>query len=316
MLVIFLNVILAILLAVISYFIADFLFSGKNGKIKKMLVYFNDKYEKRYFDSKSDQVYKNKKKHENLNKLDRLIYNSNIRKYFKYMTSELYIFFNIVFSLLLFVTLFKTYRSIVFATIGFIAVPVILITILKFMASINFDKIDNNIMPFVDALKSNARIKNNLLYIMENSTHSLKEPLRTYNADFVNDIKRGVSTEKAFNTYENKIENVRMKIILKNLYVCSINNANYNKLLNRTRIVLQKYYEEKEKRRSAVLTGQVGIAFIVAVSFFILFSLIGINTNLFTTLRTNFVGQLLSGYFICSIIFSVCVCIYLRKFNY
>lgn len=316
MLVIFLNVILAILIAIISYFLVKFLFDTKNNKIKKILLYFNDKYEKRYLDSKTDQIYKSKKKHETLNKIDRLIYNSNIRKHFKYMTSELYIFFNIVFSLLLSVTLFKTYRSIVFAVIGFIAVPVILIAILKFMASINFDKIDNNIMSFIDALKSNVKVKNNLLYIMENSTHVLKEPLRTYNADFVNDIKRGVSLEKAFANYSNKVENIRMKILLKNLYICSINNANYSKLLGKSKMFFQKYFVGKQKRKAKVGEGMFGILIMLAVALVIIKGLTGINPNLFLLLKSTLIGQIIVGYMICALIFAVCMCLLLKTYNY
>ena len=308
-----LHVILFLDFIVVAYGIVKF-FINRN-KIENILYYFDEKYKKRLLDKKVDEAYR-KKQRNVLSKLDSLIYSSGIRKHFKYMTSELFIFVVLILASLVTAVVYTIFSSMIFSVVAFVGVVFILYGILKGISRINFDKVDNSIMFFISSLKSNAAIENNIVFMMEESTSRLKEPLKTYNMDFVSDVKMGIPLGKAFDNYINKVENIRLKNILKNLYICSINNANYAKLLDKTRIVIKNYYEQKEKRQRKVKTAQIGITAIVGVSVIILKALSGITNNFYTLLMQTNVGQVLVGYMLCVILMAIYRCITMKEFNY
>ncbi|URZ05894.1 type II secretion system F family protein [Clostridium felsineum] len=313
MMIIALHVILFLAIIVVAYGITKNLISKR--KIEKLFLYFDEKYKNRLIDKKIDEAYRKKKKNI-FGKLDSLIYMSGIRKYFKYMNSELFILGVFIISFLFSIVIFELYGSWIFTVEAFLAIPIIFYGILKEMVQINFDKIDNSIMFFISSLKSNAEIKNNIVFMIGETTKKLKEPLKTYNDDFIRDVRFGISIDKAFENYINKVENVRFKNILKNLYICSLNNANYSKLLDKTRIIVRNYYEEKEKRKRKVRTAQISIMAIVAVSVVILHSLSGITSNFYALLTRTTAGQILVGYMICVVLIAIYKCITLKEFNY
>ncbi|PJI06581.1 MULTISPECIES: type II secretion system F family protein [Clostridium] len=313
MMIIALHLVLFLAVIVMSYGITKF-FINKN-KIENILYYFDEKYKKRLLDKKIDKAYR-KKRINVFGKFDSLIYSSGIRKHFKYMTSELFIFVVLILASLVSAVVYTLFSSIIFSIVAFVGVIFISYGILKELARVNFDKVDNSIMFFINSLKNNAAIENNIAFMMEQTTKRLKEPLKTYNMDFVSDVKMGISLQKAFDNYINKVENIRLKNILKNLYICSINNANYSKLLDKTRIVIKNYYENKEKRRRKVIGAQISIAVIIFVAGIILNALSGITNNFYDLLMKTTIGQILIGYMLIVILIAVYRCITLKEFNY
>ncbi|AAK79939.1 tight adherence protein B [Clostridium acetobutylicum] len=310
------NLILILSLLCISYILSKRLINDDKKKVKSILCYFDKKYRDRLFDKKVNRIYKRKGSNIFLSKLDETIYSSGIRKYLKYMTSEIFILGVIIMSFLFSVAVFKIYESVIFSVVAFAALPIILYGVLKEMVQVNFDRIDNSIMFLISSLKSNAAVKNNIVFMMEETTEKLKEPLRTYNNDFVRDIRVGMPMKKAFENYINKVENIRLRNILKNLYICSLNNADYCKLLDKTRVVIRNYYEEKEKRKSKVKSAQISITAIAFATLIILNALSKVTDNFYALLMNTTTGQVLVGYLLCVILFSIYRCLSLKKFNY
>lgn len=312
-----LNVILAIQIVIIVFLSLEMLLTDRN-KLKELLQFIDKKYEERLLSERAEEIYKKKGKDKKsiLVKLDKLIYNSNIRKTFKFMSSEFFIFIDILLALAAAFAIYMMLSSVVFSLIAFFAVIIFSYAFLRELARINFDKIDNNIIPFVNALRSSAKIKNSILFMMEEATKSLKEPLKTHNKEFVMEVRRGVPMEKAFENYINKVENIRLKNILKNLYICSMNNADYLRLLDKTKVVIRKYYEEKERRKKKVQTGQSGIIAIIVISLVIIHGLTGITPDFYTKLRYSSIGQMIIAYIVGVIIFAIYKCITLKDFNY
>lgn len=309
-----LNIVLFAAIVYLVYFLVRICFK-ENGKLKELLASIDDKYKNRVLNKKADYIFsKNKKTF--LKKIDSLIYSSNIRKHFRYLNSEMFLILLLIISTAFSIIVSRIYKSVIFSAVAFAIPPIFSYAALKEMARINFDRIDNNIMNFIISLKSSSKIENNIIFMMDEATKSLKEPLKTYNSEFVREVKRGIPMENAFENYIDKVENIRLKNILKNLYICSINNANYSKLLDKTRIVISKYYEQKEKRKKKVTSGQIGITGIMLVSLLIIHGLTGITPNFYDYMTGSVIGQLIIGYIVCVIIFAVYKCITLKKFNY
>lgn len=312
-----LNTILVVQIVVIVFLSLQMLFKDKS-KVKELLQFVSKRYEERLFSERVEQIYKKKGKDKKslIYKIDNLIYNSNIRKNFIFMSSELFIFIDMLLSITAAFGMYLIFKSFIFSFMAFLTVIIFSYAVLREMARINFDKIDDNIMPFVNALKSSAKIKNSILFMMEEATKSLKEPLKTHNKEFVKEVKRGIPMETAFSNYINKVENIRLKNILKNLYICSINNADYSKLLNKTKVVIRRYYEEKERRKKKVQTGQLGIIAIILISLFIINGLTVMTPNFYSKMISSVIGQIIAAYIAGVIIFAVYKCITLKDFNY
>lgn len=313
----FLKIILLLLTLLIGYFAASYFIKAANmKKIKQIVQNYNEKYEKRIVDAKIAELYKLQTKKSFLGKIDDLIYNSNIRKYIPILSSEIYLIFNIGFTLFIYIFAGNFTSSIVIIVTASIVVFVAPYMILDIMVQNNLDKIDDELLIYVNSLKNYARIKNSILFMMENTTKNLSEPLRLYNRTFTNEIKRGVTIKKAFDNYIGRISNIRLKNLLRNLYICSENNADYKKVLDKSRVIFQKYSETKEERRREVKSGQASILTIIVASLFVIWGLRGISSTLFYDLSTSLIGQIIIGYIFGVIGIAIYICYKLKKTNY
>lgn len=277
----------------------------------------NDKYEKRIIEATTNNYIKKDKK-TRIGQLDYLIERSGIRSIIPFFSTEILIVIMIIGGWVFFFSSKKLINNPILQLeaiyIG-IALPVF---ILKQLEKAIFNRIDDNVLFMVDAASNFAEIKNDLIYIFSSASEYLNDPLKTLIKQFVKEVNRGQTIEKAFDNLSKKIDNIRLRNLFENLCSCSREDSdgNYKKVLSKTREVLEPYYDEKENRRSKVQEGRFGIVFILALGVLIFKVLIEVFPAITTILTTTFLGNVLVAYFGVVLIVAIQKMFSLDRFNY
>ncbi|UZQ48827.1 type II secretion system F family protein [Clostridium kluyveri] len=307
-----------ILLAVVSYlFISIFIEIREKKYLNKILDDVSKVYNERqkvreakflYEGSTSDKKF--------IDKIDELVERSRIKTIIPFITSELLIAGTLV---LAFVSafLFNKYFGFWLYTVAvFASVIFIVVFTLKYMEKRTFNKIDKQLLVYINTLKNLCSSNNDIVVIIEKSIDYVEEPIKEYLEQFVFECRKGIPVYKAFRNLEDKVENKRFKQLIKNLAICSKHEANYEKIIKKSKVILKHYFEEKERRTKAVNSGRSIIVITLFMGLFTLNILQSFSGNLLDTLKTTLVGNVLLGYFLIVLIYATYKFITLDNLNY
>ncbi|MBB6716649.1 hypothetical protein [Clostridium gasigenes] len=251
-----------------------------------------------------------------LEKVDKLIESSRIRKWMTFITSEILIFITLFFAFVCAFFVQKAFGIIIFSIPVFFAVIIFVVLALKSLSKITYDKIDDQVLLYINILENLSAANSDIVEIMQKSLPYLKEPLGEYTMQFVFECKKGLPIDMAFKNFENKIESLRFKQLLKNLAVCSKYQANYREILNKSRIIMKYYFVEKERRKKEVRKSRGAIVTVVIVGL-LLFKLVsGFTENYFELLKSTLTGNLILGYNIFVLLYAIYKFITIDKINY
>lgn len=278
---------------------------------------FSKKYEVRKIEQQAKFLYEGATKDKRfIEKVDGLIQKSRIRLIIPVLSSELLITVTLIGA---FILSFFSYvwLKLLIISIGVFALVILgVIVILEFMAKITFDKIDKQQLSYTNVLKNLSVANSDIVVIFEKSIPYAEEPLRSYVKQFVFECQKGVNLDKAFKTLEDKIENNRLKQLIKNLSIASKHDGNYGKVLNEARIIFKHYYSEKERRKKAVSSGRMGIVLLIAIGLLVFKLLEAFTGNIFDGLNKTPIGNALLGYFLVVFIYTIYKFVTLGKLNY
>ncbi|ERI90709.1 hypothetical protein HMPREF1982_03747 [Clostridiales bacterium oral taxon 876 str. F0540] len=251
-----------------------------------------------------------------IDKIDELVERSRIKTLIPFITSELLIAGTLV---LAFVSafLFNKYFGFWLYTIAaFASVIFIVVFTLKYMEKRTFNKIDKQLLVYINTLKNLCSSNNDIVVIIEKSIDYVEEPIKEYLEQFVFECRKGIPVYKAFRNLEDKAENKRFKQLIKNLAICSKHEANYEKIIKKSKVILKHYFEEKERRTKAVNSGRSIIVITLFMGLFTLNILQSFSGNLLDTLKNTLVGNVLLGYFLIVLIYATYKFITLDNLNY
>lgn len=274
----------------------------------------NKKYEHRITAAKEEAYIKNTKKHK-IDYFDDLVLRTKIRDKIPFFTGEILIIISIVSAIVFFISVNSISKNVVLkfeaGILGFM-IPGLIMQ----QMSINvFDSIDDKILLFIDTAINFSTIRNELLFILENTVEYLSGPLKSVISQLVNELKRGVPTKVAFQNADNKVDNIKLKELFKNLYIVSLKDADYKGVLETARNGHEKFYEQKMKGKRRVSEGKKGLIILIVVVFFIFIGLNGFSSNLIGILEDTIQGNLLVNYFGLISIIIVNKYFKLNKFN-
>ena len=309
---------MVILLAVFSYFFISITIEVREKKyLNKILDGFNKIYSERQKIREAKFLYEgstNDKK--SIDKIDELVERSRAKTMIPFMTSELLIAGTLVLALVSAFLLNKFYGFWLYTLAAFTVVIFIVIFTLKYFEKKTFNKIDKQLLVYINTLKNLCSSNNDIVVIIEKSIPYVEEPIKEYLEQFVFECRKGISVYKAFRNLEDKIENKRFKQLIKNLAICSKHEANYEKIIRKSKVILKHYFEEKERRKKAVNSGRSVIVITLFMGLFTFNILQSFSGNLLNTLKTTLVGNVLLGYFLIVLIYATYKFITLDKLNY
>lgn len=309
---------MAIFLAVFSYFFISITIEVREKKyLNKILDDVNKIYAERQKEREAKFLYEGSTNDKRfIDKIDELVERSRIKTIFPFITSELLIAGTLVLALVSAFLLNKLYGFWLYTVVAFAFVIFIVVLVLKYLEKRTFNKIDKQLLVYINTLKNLCSSNNDIVVIIEKSIPYVEEPIKEYLEQFVFECRKGIPVYKAFRNLEDKVENKRFKQLIKNLAICSKHEANYEKIIKKSKVILKHYFEEKERRKKAVNSGRSVIVITFAMGLFTFNILESFSGNLLNALKTTLVGNVLLGYFLIVLIYATYKFITLDKLNY
>lgn len=278
---------------------------------------FSKKYEERQIEQEAKLLYEGATEEKTfMERIDLLLQRSRLKEALPFLTSEILILITLLAAVVISITVYAYCKFLIASIAAFILVIFAVIITLQFMARITFNKIDKIQLGYSSVLKNLSISNSDIVLIFEKSIPYASEPLKGYVEQFVFECKKGIPISKAFKGFEDKIENKRFKQLIKNLEIASKHDANYEKVLNESRIIFKHYFAEKERRKKAIINGRAGILLIVIIGFVVLKLLEAFTGDILTQLRQTPVGNVLLIYFLLVFIYAFYKFVTLDKLNY
>lgn len=309
---------MVIFLVPFSYFFISIITEVREKKyLNKILDDVNKIYTERQKEREAKFLYEGSTNDKRfIDKIDELVERSRIKTLAPFITSELLIAATLVLALVSAFLFNKYYGFWLYTVAAFASVIFVIVFTLKYMEKRTFNKIDKQLLVYINTLKNLCSSNNDIVVIIEKSILYVEEPIKEYLEQFVFECRKGIPVYKAFRNLEDKVENKRFKQLIKNLAICSKHEANYEKIIKKSKVILKHYFEEKERRKKAVNSGRSVIVITFAMGLFTFNILQSFSGNLLSTLKTTLVGNVLLGYFLIVLIYATYKFITLDKLNY
>ena len=229
-----------------------------------------------------------------LYKFDLLIEESNIKKYIKFMNTELYLFVVIIISAItMIISLFVKKNNLVITLILITTVVAIMFLGLFILSAVNRKKVERNIIAFVNLLANYNYVSNDIITILDNMYPDLEEPLKQNLKNCVIEARNSGNVSLALNHLRFRINHEMFQDIVRNIETCSRHKANYTVIAEHARGTLIDYLEIKEinKRMAHSFKLEMTIIIIVAIGILVVVQQItgkSITAFLFSSLTGNF----------------------------
>ena len=246
-------------------------------------------------------------------RIDIYLIRSGLKEKFTFLNAEIYFLLTFIVQAIGFVVSQIFIRKIAISICISIFMGLFPFLVLYILTSITYEKIDNQIMVFLNILDNFATSTDDIVSIFQQTSEYVRYPLDRYCDEFVAESKTTGDTKTAFNNLENKIENTKLKDIIKNLEISSENDANYKQILEKSKEIMKGYFENKEKVKSTKKTGQLEIIICLAMGLIIVFMMKSMIPSLLTNLFTTQVGNMILTYWLIVIIICLWNFIALQK---
>lgn len=246
-------------------------------------------------------------------RLDMYLIRSGLKEKFTFLNAEIYLLITFVIGAIGFGLSQITIKSIPISCGIAMLMGLSLYLILYILTSITYEKIDNQIMVFLNILDNFATSTDDIVSIFQQTSPYVRYPLNKYCDEFVAESRTTGNIKTAFNNLEDKIENQKLKDIIKNLEISSRNDANYKQILDKSKEIMKGYFENKEKTKSTKKTGQLEICMCLAMGLVIIFMMKGMIPNLLTNLFITTTGNMIVTYWVVVIVICLWNLISLQK---
>lgn len=241
-----------------------------------------------------------------LMKLDRLIRQSGIQSRLPFLNGEWFLIMVIALSagiILVSVGIFHQWMAGILAAVLCL---LLICMILLLMRSSNYNRIENEVIDFINLMENYSRTTEDLIDIFGKIYPYLREPLQGLTRNCYMEGVRTGSTAMALFHFEHALQHRKLREIIHNLAVCSRYDTNYREVIANSRAMLQEYLAGKEQKRAILSNGRIEYVSITAISVFLLWMLEDfIGQNTWDTLTHTTAGHIFLGYFSVSLLLAV-----------
>ena len=238
-------------------------------------------------------------------KLDIYLIRSGIKERFRFINADIFLLTSVLISLgaILLVLPFIRHLGLLIA-VGIITF-LVLQFVVYFLANITYEKIDSQVIVFLNLLENFASSTDDIISIFQQSSEYLTYPLNKYCKEFVTESRTTGNTKSAFSNFEDKIENEKLKDIIRNLEISSRNDANYSEILSKSKDVIKGYFETKESKKAIKRSGQMDICMSAIMGVVVISVMQNLIPDLKYQLINTTIGNIIILYWI--IVSIVCV---------
>lgn len=263
--------------------------------VNKVVESFEERYKKKIeIEEKRRSVEGNLTKNKFLNNFDEMLDRSGLKEKFSLLNSETYVLSTLLIALLFYLVSKIIYNYWVFNLLISIAICFISYLIIYYRSGIVFEKIDNNIMSFINNIENFSTTSKDIVSIFEEVIPYTEDPLTRYIREFVNTAKISGDVRGAFEKLERRMENDKLVTLLKNLEIASRHSANYTEIIREARVIFNGYFKAKTKRKIVISNGRATILLILILGLVMIATVNAfVDGILVFYLRTTMIGNLI-----------------------
>lgn len=290
--IVFLQVVLFLLIAFISYIIAERVVNRKViDRVRKYFLIKNEEYYNellRYYER--NKKIKVREKFSFIHRINLLIDRSGVKRSILVNPITL-IFVCLCCFCICYLFVFRIFKIILLSVI--IATPSFTfpIVFLKIKASFNEQKIERVMLDFLLQLKNYTRINNDIVYAMKEV--KTIEPLQSYVRKFLVELGSGVRFEKAILNLREKINCENFKTLLVNIELCYLQGGSFSELIDKSYLFISDLQKEKVNRRQETQGARIVLLVLVFLDLFIYFSFINRDYENYIIMQKSLAGNLI-----------------------
>lgn len=233
-------------------------------------------------------------------KLDVMILQSGLKRKIPILTTESFLFFELLLSLVSGVIVHRITGEFLVALIAAILLCSAVYVVIYIIAGQQYAQTERCIMQFANLLDNYSKTSDDIIEILGKIGYYLDEPLKTAVIEcHIEAVNTGDITT-AFRNLSVKIEHPKFKEIVRNLEICRKHEANYSTIIKDIRYILKEYLRAKEERKAEETTGRISMAFMLGIGAVILGFVNGFISKgtVFTVLMSSLIGQCILLYFV------------------
>lgn len=230
--------------------------------------------------------------------LDIYLIRSGLKEKYTFLNADLFLLISIVITIIVFLLSMIITKNLLLSIV-FTSTPCLTLQLtLYILASKSYESVDNDINAFINALETFSMTHSDIVTIISESTQFINNPLKQYCNEFISTARTTGNTELAFAELESKLENEKLKDLLKSLEIASENNANYSEIINEHKKSIMAYFETKESKKAKKKTGQIEITTCVILGLMIIYLLRSLIPNLEYAIFHTPIGNLILAYWV------------------
>lgn len=239
-----------------------------------------------------------------LYKLDLLILQSNIKKYIKWMNTQIFLFSCLTGGVLTMLVIVMLTDNSTLAFTGMVAFVMLMYSVLVVFSNINYKKVEKGLISFANIAENFSKSSDDLVTILDRVSWYVDEPLKSAIRDCVGQAKNTGDTVGAIQQLQLRIEHPQFRQLIRNLEVASRHEANYAEIIEDNRKTLQEYIRFQQERAAIYANGRIELMGVAVAGVAALYMVSDMaETSILELFTTGLFGTIISIYFIITILY-------------
>ncbi len=241
-----------------------------------------------------------------LYRLDLLLLQSNCKRIFPFVNSEIFLIIMLSLSALGFVIADILSQSYILGIICSLFIILLFYLVLYIISGIHYKRTENEILTFINLLENYSKTSDDLISIFGRLFYYLEEPLKSAVEDCYIEGRSTGDLSFALSNLSNRIEHQKFKEVIRNLEICARHEANYGEIVNDSRGLLRDFIASQKERKAIIQNGRIEILIIMACSIIMVGMLNGfMERGLWQVLLQTLLGNFIILY--CVAVLCACV---------
>lgn len=290
--------ILYVLLAVSIFFVFFFLlrYIKKEGWIRRTVKQMSHQFQE-HSRIRQKEMYKTPgEEQRGMLKIERLLYGSGLKKAVPFLSPELLIMLMTVTAGSGFLLMSVLQAELPVKILSLLCGPVLLYMILHIGCLLNYNRIEKDLIVFLNLLDSFSITASEITFILYKTSHFLEPPLRDLLEDCYFETQISGDASGALYHLMEKSQHPKFREIIRNLEVCSRYDADYAGIVQSCRKNIQDYLAYRKKRKAIINIAKIEMFILLAIVL-ILSQLIGVlmEINIWNIIFLTFTGRCIFG---------------------
>lgn len=247
----------------------------------------------------------NVKKNSLINNIDLLIERSHIKDKLPFFNTEIYISLTVILAFTGFIIGSILARYWLIGIVLGMSFVLALYSILYIASGLNYEKIDKEILTFVNIMENYSGTNDDIVTIIGKTYPYLQNPLRQYLEQFYNEATSTGDITTSFRKLELRVENDRVSDLIRNIEICSRHEANYQEIIRDSRETIIEYLKAKQQRKAITISGRIELLVCLLLSAAMIYIFSSFVPNLMTSLRNDIKGNVILLY--CVVIMGIVI---------